>query len=130
MTRFRAALALAALVPATVVLPAAAVATASGPVASAAATCGEFGPGSSHKSLGPMYIEALTTKGVSCSTAESFAHAYYECGLHHGGVKGRCTSLEGYRCSERRQYGFDSFIGKSRCTKGRDSISETYTQST
>jgi hypothetical protein len=97
------------------------------PQAHAAATCSLVG---AYTNLGPTYVEKLSVHGVSCNTGKKVVTLYYRCRLRHGGVKGTCSSAGGYRCSEKRQGGSPvEFVASVHCTKGRDVVDHTYTQS-
>lgn len=99
-----------------------------GPLATAAAKCSVK---SKERKLGPTYVTALSTTGVSCKTGERVVRAYYRCRVRHGGKKGRCTSrVEGYRCTETRESIPTQFDAKVRCRKGDARVNHSYTQFT
>ena len=99
-----------------------------GPVAAAAARCSLKGK---ERSLGPTYVTALSTTGVSCATGQQVVRAYYRCRIRNGGKKGRCTSrVEGFRCTETRESIPTQFDARVRCTKGSDRVNHSYTQFT
>jgi hypothetical protein len=126
MTRAVAAVVLAVLLSTASLAATAAV--DDGPVAVAAATCSLKGK---ERSLGPTYVTALSTTGVSCATGQRVVRAYYRCRVRIGGKKGRCTSrVEGFRCTETRESIPTQFDARVRCTKGRDRVNHSYTQFT
>jgi hypothetical protein len=115
------------------VLSVAAVPGASGsaarPVAAAASTCNISGK---EESLGPTYVTYVgVSGGASCRQAERLVRAFYRCRVKHGGVAGRCSGVEGFRCSENRYakiaVQYDSHV---LCTRGRERIRHDYTQFT
>jgi hypothetical protein len=120
------------LLVATVVAWAVALAAPSSPraaiKASAAGACNLSGK---WESLGPTYVESLSVTGTTCGSGEKTITAYNTCRLHHGGLKGHCTStVNGFRCSEKRSNGPVQFIAKTTCTKPRQKLVFTYSENT
>jgi len=103
--------------------------SAAQPVAAAASTCNISGK---EESLGPTYVTYVgVSGGASCRQAERLVRAFYRCRVKHGGVAGRCSGVEGFRCSENRYakiaVQYDSHV---LCTRGRERIRHDYTQFT
>jgi hypothetical protein len=99
-----------------------------GPVATAAAKCSLAGK---DRDLGPTYVTALSTTGVSCAKGESVVRSYYRCRVRNGGKKGRCTSrVQGFSCTETRESIPTQFDAKVRCRKGDQRVNHSYTQFT
>ncbi len=98
------------------------------PLARAAGSCNISGR---QQSLGPTYVTYVGVSGTSCSRALRLVKSFYRCRLSHGGVKGHCSSVEGFRCSENRfaaiSVQYDSHV---LCTRGRERIRHDYTQFT
>ena len=109
-------------------VPSASVSAAQ-PVAAAASTCKISGK---EESLGPTYVTYLgVSGGASCRQGERLVRAFYRCRVKHGGVAGRCSGVEGFRCTENRYakiaVQYDSHV---LCTHGRERIRHDYTQFT
>lgn len=103
----------------------AAVPASAGPVAHAAKTC------SSASYPGNGYFNALTVKGTSCASGRKLEVAHYHCRLRHGGIKGKCTSVSGYRCKEsKRQSNAIEFDARVTCTNGSRRVQWVYQQNT
>ena len=92
-----------------------------------AATCNISGK---ERKLGATYVTSLTTKGVSCSTAQRFVRSFHRCRRSNGGADGRCARLQGYRCSERRTSAPTQYDSRATCRKGSRRIVQRYTQNT
>ena len=114
-----AAVALAAAVPA--------ASNAASPVAHASKGCGV----GNTRGYGPTYLLKLSVSHTSCRNGKSLVRAYYNCRKRHGGRKGHCSGVLGYRCSEHR---FDKipsqFSARVSCSKGGRHINHTYEQFT
>jgi hypothetical protein len=120
--------ALAALL-ALVAIPAASPARVSGgPEAHAARSCPLSARTQRH--LGTTYVLKVGVRGASCRGAKRLVRAYHACRHDNGGADGRCGSVSGYHCSERR---FDksrfSFDARMTCTRGSyKKVTQTYSQ--
>jgi hypothetical protein len=106
-----------------------AISAAAQPTARAASSCNISGK---EESLGPTYVTYIgVSGGASCKQAERLVRAFYRCRVKHGGVAGRCSGVEGFRCSENRYatiaVQYDSHV---LCTRGRERIRHDYTQFT
>lgn len=110
----------AALVAALVALaPGAALA---GPSARASSSC------SPPRYPGSGYFTSLTVSGTSCSTGRRLVISYYHCRLRHGAA-GRCTSsVEGFRCTEKRQSIPTEVDGRVTCRRGGATVTHSYQQ--
>jgi hypothetical protein len=84
------------------------------------------------ESLGPTYVTYVGVGGgASCSQALRLVKSFYRCRLSHGGVKGRCSSVEGFRCTENRYASIAvQFNSRVLCTRGRETVRHNYTQFT
>jgi hypothetical protein len=82
--------------------------------------------------LGPTYVTALSVSGgASCRQALTLVRAYYHCRTRHGGVRGHCGSVEGFRCTEHRFLVIKvQFNAKVTCTRGRETVRHEFTQFT
>lgn len=121
------------LLPCLLVLAAAPVANAAGPVAHASKACSlsskEKG-GSKPSSLGTTYVTKLTVKHTSCGKGKKVIKAFNAC-RHKHGAGGRCTSrVRGYSCSEARESGIGQYQSDASCKRGRKSVKFHYVQNT
>jgi hypothetical protein len=93
------------------------------PTAAAAKTCrvGDY------DSYGTTYVLKISTSGTSCRAARSLVRAFHGC---RPGKSGRCGSVKGYSCSERREEGRASYDSRVTCRKGGKTVKHTYTQNT
>ncbi len=126
--QFTALLATAAALGGLASLPAA-PALAGVPRAHIAGTCNIRGK---EESLGPTYVTYLgVSGGAGCGFAEHLVKTYYQCRLKHGGVKGTCGGVDGFRCSERRfakiAVQFDAGVS---CSRGSERVRHNFTQFT
>jgi hypothetical protein len=118
----------AALLAAVLVLGAHTVHAAPAPAAHAAATCDVKKDG---RRLGATYVTALTATKVSCAKAKRLVKAFNTCRHAHGGVKGKCTSFSGYRCTEKRQSIPTELEAKASCrASGGRALKIAYTEFT
>ena len=108
-------------------LAAPAVSAAAEPQASASATCSLRGY---YRSLGTSYVYRLTVRAISCATGRSLVRSYNACRRRNGGVRGRCPSFYGYRCSEFRRSSRYQFDATASCTRGARRFVVSYTQNT
>ena len=126
MLRRTSVVVVAAALGALAILPAGA--QASGPEAVASKSCSLSGK---TRSLGPTYTTSLSVKRVRCSKGESLVTAYYNCRKRNGGKRGRCGSVSGYSCTEKRTNVIKTqFDGSATCKSGRKVVKHTYTQFT
>jgi hypothetical protein len=102
---------------------------AAGPLARAAGSCNIRGH---EQSLGPTYVTYIgVSGGASCAQAGRLVRAYYRCRIKHGGVKGHCGGVEGFRCTENRYAAIAvQYNAHVSCTRGRERIHHDYTQFT
>jgi hypothetical protein len=127
MSRLIRSCALAALSALLVVPAAAPAAAAGGPVAQAAKGCSL--KLSEQRNLGTTYVFSLSASGgATCSGAKSLAKAYHAC-RHRKGAGGKCGSVSGYSCSERRynksRFSYDA---TATCAKGGKKVVQKYQQ--
>jgi hypothetical protein len=84
------------------------------------------------QSLGPTYVTYVEVRGgASCSFALHLVKSYYQCRVKHGGVKGICSGVDGFRCKENRYakivVQYDASVA---CTRGSERVFHKYTQFT
>ena len=104
----------------------AAASTSSGPEATAARICSVK---NIWRKLGTSYVNALSTRNVSCPDARDFSRRYHRCRRANGGRRGRCPRLLRFRCTERRFNVISlSFDARFLCVRGSQRIRSTYTQ--
>ena len=107
-------------------LTAAALATSAqaGPIATASKTC-RVGD---QRSYGTTYVTKISVSNTSCRNARSLIRAFHAC---RPGKSGKCASVKGYSCSERRyNKGRISYDSDVTCRKGSRTVKHTYTQFT
>ena len=109
------------------VLAAAPVATAAGPVAHASKKCSM-----SYKqqtgSLGATYVTSLSASGTSCKRAKGVVKAFNKC---RPGKAGRChKKVKGYSCSEKRTSSPTQYVSKTTCKNGGKTVKFSYSQNT
>ena len=113
--------------PRTRLLAAAVCAAAALPLAgaspAAAATCT---PG---KYPGQGYFTSLKAYHISCKGARDVMRAHYRCRIKHG-VKGRCSSFNGWHCTETRRAIATEYNARVVCKKGSRKVVYTYQQNT
>jgi len=99
------------------------------PRAHAAGACAIRGK---EQSLGPTYVTYVEVRGgASCSFALRLVKAYDQCRLKHGGVKGSCSGVYGFRCSENRYLKIVvQYDASVTCTRGSQRVFHKYTQFT
>jgi hypothetical protein len=104
-------------------------ALAAAPRAHVAGTCNIKGK---EETLGPTYVTYVgVSGGASCGFALHLVKSYDQCRLKHGGVKGTCSGVDGFHCSERRYakitVQFDASVG---CARGAEHVRHNFTQFT
>ena len=82
------------------------------------------------ENFGVSYVTSLEVKGVSCATGKKVVRAYHKCRKANGGIKGRCSRVLGYSCTERRESIKTQFSAKANCRSGTRRVIHTYTQFT
>ncbi len=99
-----------------------------GPRALAASNCAIKGH---EQGSGPTYLTALSVRGTSCSQGLKLVRSYYRCRTQHGGVTGKCSGVEGFRCSEDRFAKIVvQFDARATCTRGHEIVQQQFTQFT
>ena len=88
-----------------------------------AATCK---PG---KYPGQGYFTSLKVTNISCSGGRDVMRAHYRCRTKHG-IKGRCPSFNGWRCTETRNAIATEYNARVTCRKGSRKVVYTYQQNT
>jgi hypothetical protein len=92
------------------------------PVARAATTC------KSPKYPGTGYFTSLSVSGTSCATGRKLEFAYYHCRLKHGAA-GRCTStVESFKCSEKRESIPTEIDARVTCNRHNEKVVHSYQQ--
>jgi hypothetical protein len=110
-----------ALAAAFAALLAVGAAAAARPAAHAARSCHP------PKYPGQGYFTSLEVTRVSCATGKKVTLAHYRCRIKHG-RKGRCASVLGYRCTERRRSIPTEFTSRTTCKRGTKKVVYTYEQ--
>ena len=118
MTKPRTRLLAAAATCAAIALP------AFGASPAAAATCGGL-----PDYPGQGYFTKLTVKGISCSGGKAVMKGHYRCRTQHG-IRGKCPSFNGWRCTERRQAISTEYNARVTCKKGSRTVVYYYQQNT
>jgi hypothetical protein len=73
------------------------------------------------------YFTSLEVTHVSCATGKRVTLAHYRCRTRHG-RKGRCSSVLGYRCTERRNANSIEYNARVTCKRGSKKVVYTYQQ--
>lgn len=92
-----------------------------GPVATASKTCSV----GDSRSYGTTYVTSISVSNTSCRSGRRLIRAFHDC---RPGKTGRCSSVKGYSCSERRESGRTGYDGRVTCRKGDKTVKHTYTQ--
>jgi hypothetical protein len=78
------------------------------------------------RSYGTTYVLTINVSGTSCRSGRKVIRAYHAC---RPGKSGKCPSVKGYSCSERRfNKSKTSYDSKVTCRKGDKVVKHTYTQ--
>ncbi len=112
-----------AVLSALVALAALAPGAAAGPVGTAAKTCSV----GDSRSYGTTYVLSISVSNTSCRAGRSLIRAYHAC---RPGKSGKCPSVKGYSCSEKRTKGPTQYDSRVTCSKGSKTVKHTYTQFT
>ena len=97
-------------------------ASAQPPVATASKSCSV----GDERSYGTTYVLSISASNTSCRNAKKLIRAYHAC---RPGKAGRCPSVAGYRCSERRfNKSPQSYDSDVTCKRGSKRVRHTYTQ--
>ena len=97
-------------------------ASATAPVATASKSCSR----GNERGYGTTYVTKISVSGTSCRAARSLIKSYHAC---RPGKAGKCSSVKGYSCSERRyNKGRISYDSNVTCRKGGKTVKHTYTQ--
>ena len=93
------------------------------PVASASKSCSV----GDERSYGTTYVISISVSNTSCRSGRSLIRAFHDC---RPGKSGKCPSVKGYSCSERRDKGPTHYDSRVTCKKGDRTVKHTYTQFT
>ena len=94
-----------------------------GPVATASKSCGV----GDTRSYGTTYVITISVSNTSCRNGKRLIRAYHAC---RPGKSGKCPSVKGYSCSEKRTTGTTQYDSRVTCRKGDKTVKHTYTQYT
>jgi|SRR5215203_5611270 len=94
-----------------------------GPVAQASKTCSV----GDSRSYGTTYVISISVSNTSCRNGKRLIRAYHAC---RPGKSGKCPSVKGYSCSEKRRVGRTQYDSRVTCRKGDRTVKHTYTQYT
>ena len=92
-----------------------------GPTATASRSCSV----GDSRSYGTTYVLKITTRNVGCRRARRLVRAFHKC---RPGARGRCPRVDGYRCSENRDFGAGSFYSNVTCKRGGKVVKHRYNQ--
>jgi len=118
MRRMRLTILVALLTAAVVLAPSA---SAAGPVATASKTC-SIGDS---RSYGTTYVTSISVSNTSCRNGRRLIRAFHAC---RPGKSGKCPSVKGYSCSEKREKGVTGYDSRVTCRKGSRVVKHSYTQ--
>jgi hypothetical protein len=77
------------------------------------------------RSYGTTYVTSISASGTSCRAGRKLVRAFHAC---RPGESGKCPSVKGYSCSEKREQGFASYDSRVTCRKGAKTVGHRYTQ--
>ncbi len=97
--------------------------SAAAPVATASKSCGV----GDSRSYGTTYVISINVSGTSCRAGRRLIRAYHAC---RPGKSGKCPSVKGYSCSERRTKAATQYDSRVTCRKGDKTVKHVYTQFT
>lgn len=110
------------------ILTLAAMAFALSAAPSHAATATAAGSCSPASYPGSGYFLSLSVSGTSCAKGRKLQVAHYKCRIKDG-KKGKCGSVSGYRCSEKRGNAIPTeFNAKVTCKNGSRKVVWAYQQ--
>ena len=80
------------------------------------------------RGYGTTYVLEISAKGVTCGKAKKLVKAFHKC---RPGKSGKCSSVNGYSCSESRfNRSSQSYDSRVRCKRGSKRVKHVYTQFT
>ena len=79
---------------------------------------------------GQGYFNKVEAKNISCKGAKAVVLGHYRCRTDNGGKKGRCSSFNGWSCTERRQAIATEYNAVVTCKKGDMKVVYYYNQDT
>jgi hypothetical protein len=94
-----------------------------GPVAHASKTCSV----GDSRSYGTTYVTSISVSNTSCRNGKRLIRAYHAC---RPGKSGKCPSVKGYSCSEKRTVGRTQYDSRVTCRNGDKTVKHGYTQYT
>jgi hypothetical protein len=112
-----------ALVALAAVVASTAPAAGADPVATASKTCSV----GNSRSYGTTYVISISASGTSCRNARKLIRAFHDC---RPGKSGKCPSVNGYSCTEKRSKIPTQYDSRVTCKKGDKTVKHTYTQFT
>ena len=92
-----------------------------GPTATASRACSV----GDSRSYGTTYVLSIRARNVSCRRARRLVRAFHKC---RPGKTGRCPRVDGYRCSENRDFGRGSYYSDVTCKRGGKVVKHRYNQ--
>lgn len=76
------------------------------------------------------YFQTLNVTKISCKTGKSLMKSHYRCRVKRG-IRSTCTSVRGYRCSEKRGLAIPTeFSAVVTCKQGSKRFVYSYQQNT
>ena len=78
---------------------------------------------------GQGYFNKVEAFGISCGGAKDVVIGHYKCRTKNG-IKGKCPSFSGWRCTEKRQAIATEYNAKVTCTKSGRKVVYYYNQDT
>jgi hypothetical protein len=76
------------------------------------------------------YFQTLSVTKISCKTGKSLMKSHYSCRVKHG-IKGKCTAVRGYRCTEKRGLAIPTeYSAAVTCKRGSKRFVYSYQQNT
>jgi hypothetical protein len=75
------------------------------------------------------YFLSLRITKISCKTGKSLMKLHYSCRVKHG-IKGKCSTVRGYRCTETREAIPTEYDATVTCKRGAKRFVYSYQQNT
>jgi hypothetical protein len=104
------------------------IATAGAHRAQAAGSC--HLSSSEQRHMGASYVTSLNVTHTGCTTGKKVVRDFNSCRHRHGGARGHCGGVDGYKCSERRSGIKVQYDSDTNCWRSSRHVRFTYVQNT
>jgi hypothetical protein len=80
--------------------------------------------------LGASYVYSVKARNLDCGRAKKLVKKFHECRHANGGRKGKCPSVEGYSCNQKKLDSSPNLLqAKAKCEKGSKVFKNTFGES-